>query len=891
MASKKDLIEAQAFSRKRLLTAFTSGAPGGKELEPASPLRSVIAGLALAVIVIVGGVFYGLTRPGLTPGWESNKLVMVTDTGARYLSIGGTLYPILNATSARLLVPAGELSVLATDSSAIRGIPVGPTIGILGAPDDVPPAANLVGEGWTACPVEGGTAVDIPGLADAAFTDAGIVVRSGAGRWVVAGGYRYPVDAANSDPILRAVGLANARVLEVDSRWLNLFAEGDPLEPLEVPQAGEVVPGTALIIGTVLQPQGSDTRFLVTPDGTVESLSPLAYQLYLLGTGAILGGERAVAPSEFSALRNAEVGLTSDSWPQEPLAPVPVDQRVCATLTHDALELPVTLLSVTGEAAEAPGVQVALRSGALVAAGGAGDQGTRFLQLIDESGTAFALPDADDEILARLGYARTDVTTATSAWLQFFASGPALTPQAAGSSPQTAVANDAEAGAEPGLVVAPSIAEDTSPSLAPSPEPAPAAPAASSVVGVDAVVTQCEAGVVSWIPSAPSALSLVQSVGAWQHATGTDVLIAVVDSGIDASNPHLEGVVVGGINLVPDGERPDGLSDVAGHGTAVAGVIAARPVEGSGVIGLAPQAELLSVRVFRDSSEKSREEGFGPEPARLAEGIRWAADQGARIINVSMSVEADLPEVRSAVDYATSLGALIVASGGNRSTADSLADTPRYPAAYPGVLAVAAADRTGRVTDSSIHGPHIEIAAPGQDISTAMADGGDCTYAVEAPSSSYATGYAAAAAALVMDAHPTETAEQVKYRLMATAVRDRIDVRDDIAGWGLVQPLDAIMLLPGADVRGPENVFVEGEVQAIGVQAVSVTTSRVVPAVASTQQAATLAGVLGAVALGVIAVGLVYRRRSEAQPAPADRGPGFLGSMRQGATTIREDEY
>ena len=74
MATKKDLIEAQGFSRRRLLSAFTSGAPGGKELEPAAPLRAVLAGVVLSAMVILAGVFYGLLRPGLPAGWEDNTL-------------------------------------------------------------------------------------------------------------------------------------------------------------------------------------------------------------------------------------------------------------------------------------------------------------------------------------------------------------------------------------------------------------------------------------------------------------------------------------------------------------------------------------------------------------------------------------------------------------------------------------------------------------------------------------------------------------------------------------------------------------------------------------------------------------------------------------------------
>lgn len=144
MATKGDLIEAQNFSRRRLLTAFVSGAPGGKELQPASPLRAVIAAIALTVIVVLVGVFYGLIRPGLPTGWENGKLVLVSDTGARFVTVDGILHPVINTASARLLLPANEYGVISTDQATLAGTPVGDTLGITGAPDELPPPSGLI---------------------------------------------------------------------------------------------------------------------------------------------------------------------------------------------------------------------------------------------------------------------------------------------------------------------------------------------------------------------------------------------------------------------------------------------------------------------------------------------------------------------------------------------------------------------------------------------------------------------------------------------------------------------------------------------------------------------------------------------------------------------------
>ncbi|OZB80493.1 S8 family serine peptidase, partial [Microbacterium sp. 13-71-7] len=170
----------------------------------------------------------------------------------------------------------------------------------------------------------------------------------------------------------------------------------------------------------------------------------------------------------------------------------------------------------------------------------------------------------------------------------------------------------------------------------------------------------CEPGQIVFTPNKPAALTSLDAAAANQRATGRGVTVAVVDSGIDAGNPHLAGAVVGGVNLVGDGERPDGLSDPLGHGTVIAGEIAARPVAGSGVVGLAPDAALLSVRVFRSDTEDDAKKGFGPTAARIAQGIHWGVDHGARVINVSMSMRQDDPALRAAVEYAAAQHSLVV---------------------------------------------------------------------------------------------------------------------------------------------------------------------------------------------------------------------------------------
>lgn len=857
MATKKDLIDAQSYSRRRLLAAFTSGAPGGKEVEPSSPLKAVIGGVVLAGMVLVAGVFWGFANPGLKDGWQTNTLVLVRDTGARYVSVEGTLHPVVNATSARLLIPAEEFRVVSTDAASIADAPVGPGVGIVGAPDDVPEADALVASGWTACVSPLGTALSIPGDDGAQIADGGAVVTSDGATYVVAGGYRYLVSSENEDALLRSVGLAEAHVVEVDSRWINLFEEGAPFAPLMVEQAGDPLAGSELVVGTVVHPQGSAGRFLVTEAGELATMGPLAYQLYLLGTGDHLGGEREVTPGEIAQLPTASAGAGGADWPTDLLEPIPQTQAPCALLTHGDTGPGLTELAAAPEP-ERAGVQVATRSGALVATGGRGEQASRELVLVDESGSAYPMPGVDAATLSRLGYnGDEDVSDVPGVWMQYFTSGPALTIEAAGSTP----AGQAVEFATPG------------------PEPSP-----TSTLTVDSADFTCEPGEVQFTEMTPPALGVLQSEAVWERATGKGIVVAVVDSGIDADNPHLAGVVTGGVDLVGDDESEDGLVDINGHGTAIAGLIASQPVEGSGVVGLAPDVELLSVRIFRAYDEDTIEAGFGPSSQRLAEGIEWAANNGADVINVSLSDNEDTPQVRAAVEKAQAQGALIVASAGNRGTATVKDDGLRYPAAYDGVLAVSAADPTGIVTRDSIHGPHVDIAAPGQNILTATTGGGDCMYSQQEPSSSYATGYVAAAAALVRQAHPGETIEQTSYRLLASAARADADRRDDRAGWGLVQPFDAVTMVPGSGQRGPVNPFTGAEpAQVVPGEVQLVATHREQPFV-ETQAFMLSVGVVGALALAGLSVGVAFRKRSIEPEEPEERREGLLDRTRAAAT-------
>ncbi|WP_448630252.1 S8 family serine peptidase [Cellulomonas soli] len=170
-----------------------------------------------------------------------------------------------------------------------------------------------------------------------------------------------------------------------------------------------------------------------------------------------------------------------------------------------------------------------------------------------------------------------------------------------------------------------------------------------------------------------------------------------------------------------------------------------------------------------------------------------------------MSTTADDPRLRAAVVAATQAGALVVASAGNRTTTEDTSDSPRYPAAYPEVLAVTAVDTTGAPSDDAIHGAHVDIAAPGTNVLTTFHGAGDCLLDGTGVSTSFATAYVSAAAALVAQRFPQETPEQWRFRLVSSAARTDPDSRDDLMGWGIVRPDQALALVDDGSLPGPAS--------------------------------------------------------------------------------------
>jgi membrane-anchored mycosin MYCP len=278
-------------------------------------------------------------------------------------------------------------------------------------------------------------------------------------------------------------------------------------------------------------------------------------------------------------------------------------------------------------------------------------------------------------------------------------------------------------------------------------------------------------------------------------ATGAGVRIAVIDSGVDAANPQLHGRVVAGKDFLRGDS--DGRQDCAGHGTGVAGIIAAGPAAGVPFRGLAPDATIVPVRVSEQEEIGGRATGDSGTPRKLAQAVRWAATDGhARIINLSLTTPVDNGDVREAVADAISRGVVVVAAVGNNAQDGN--PTP-YPAAYPGVIGVGATGMDGVRAGFSQHGSYVDLAAAGDRVTATAPRSGQ----VALSGTSFAAPYVAATAALILQRFPGLGPEQVARRLTATADPAPGGQRSDEYGYGLLNPYRALTetLAPYAAAR------------------------------------------------------------------------------------------
>jgi subtilisin family serine protease len=271
---------------------------------------------------------------------------------------------------------------------------------------------------------------------------------------------------------------------------------------------------------------------------------------------------------------------------------------------------------------------------------------------------------------------------------------------------------------------------------------------------------------------------------AWSVTRGAGVTIAIIDSGVDAAHPDLMGAVIGGTDVsgvgAPDGTLPVGVG--SDHGTRVASLAAGRGVgPGGGVLGAAPEANLLTVSLAFGVSERTGDE-------QIADAVRWSVDQGADIISLSLTRNTvEWPTSwDDAFGYAEQNDVLVIAAAGNRGSGTEQVGAP---ATMPGVLVVGGVDRQGRASErASSQGITIGVMAPSEQLIGAVPGGGYVIW----QGTSGATPIVAGIAALVRAAYPNMDAPNVIQRILATArpVTDRVP--DPLYGYGLVDARAAV---------------------------------------------------------------------------------------------------
>jgi thermitase len=300
-------------------------------------------------------------------------------------------------------------------------------------------------------------------------------------------------------------------------------------------------------------------------------------------------------------------------------------------------------------------------------------------------------------------------------------------------------------------------------------------------------------------------LAAIQAPGAWNYTVGSPtVKVAMVDSGVDGTHPDLAPNLAPGYNFVSGGAN---TSDTMGHGTTTAGVVAAAGNNGVGVTGVEWTSSIMPLVVVDSTGYASY--------SNIAEAISYAANNGARIVNVSIGGTAASSTLQSAVNYAWSLGTVVFASAGNGG-----ANAPYYPAGCQYVVAVGATDQNNNWESWSNYGSFLSLVAPGSNIYT-TSEGGGYTYG---SGTSYSSPIAAGVAALVLSYSPSLSASALVSRLEQTATDFGAAGYDPYYGWGLVNASQAITGLsytppapPTVTIAAPSNgSTVQGMVSVTG---------------------------------------------------------------------------
>ncbi len=452
MASKRDLVEAHAYNRRRLVSAFLSGAPDGREVESVSRSRPVVAGLALGGLLVGGAAIAGLFATPLPNGWENGYVVIGKSSAARFVSIKGSLHPVLNATSARLILPSDKgFQVLVVDDDKIAATPHGSTLGILGAPDDLPPADSLVQSGWVSCFDGTKSALTITTTTPPAYADgSGLTVKVIGSdkdvRYLLAAGRRYLIEPASYDPVKQYLGQLETPQ-SVTGSWVDLFTPGTDLtfdsfifkggrSQVGKPLSGQFTLGNKLATTgqLIVNKDQGNTMSVMVANGTIP-LTPFAAAVYQAVAPDALGKPVTVSNDDLAKIQPSDTkGFVPTDWPRA--LPKPATGSPCAVLETADAKAATTHLAL--QPSDSPWVKPPSKQpvtvqpgrGALVRASSTATAGP--VAVVDQSGQAFTLTDPSTETLARLGYRDITPRFVPQPWVAQLPAGPALSEAAVG---------------------------------------------------------------------------------------------------------------------------------------------------------------------------------------------------------------------------------------------------------------------------------------------------------------------------------------------------------------------------------------------------------------------------------------------------------------------------
>jgi len=325
--------------------------------------------------------------------------------------------------------------------------------------------------------------------------------------------------------------------------------------------------------------------------------------------------------------------------------------------------------------------------------------------------------------------------------------------------------------------------------------PALAAPGGTRPGRLITAVNSCGQSRTDQLTETPWPLLRLQPAHAWRLSRGAGVTVAVIDSGVSDQHPKLGGKVLPGKDYTAAGGDP--TCDAVGHGTMVAAIIAGKDTPDAPFSGIAPDAQILPLRVLAAENTNDPQ-----EPAIVAQAIRdaIASNTGVQVIDLSLEIHNPTKDLADAIQSALDHNIVVVAAAGNEG-GGATDGQPVYPAAYPGVIAVAGTDQQDQRVSTSSSGSYVDVAAPGLNIVGPVPRGGGYGQ-YDQGGTSFAAAYVSGVAALIKACNrsisPAEVADQITW----TADHPP-QGRNDQVGYGVVNPYQAVASVFGT-VRSPQ---------------------------------------------------------------------------------------